>query len=547
MQSNSKINLKKAITNATCLGLSAALLAATGAIYTNPSSTEASSHREAPLISQDAFADTTDVYAFVSPDRQDSVTIIGNWIPFESPDGGPNYYKFADDVLYELHVDNVGDGKAHISYQFQFKTTTKNPLTFLYNTGPVTSLNDSDLNVQTVYSVTEVTRPNGGAESKTVLFSNKQVPPVNIGGKSVPNFKALMDSAIYSNGSGADEVKVYAGQADDPFWVDLGSVFDLLSLRGQAQPIGYPRRTPGVDAVAGYNVHSIALQVPTARLLKGALTGESTIGVWATSSRQTTRVLGALGSMTYSGDYVQVSRLGMPLTNEAVIPLALKDAFNSIPPTVDFPLATGQIAGLEPAGALLLRSVLTPELQTLLGALYGVPNPGKPRADIFDIFLNGMVTAQPFTITTKGGPVGLPAGFNVNRPKSAARQPAEMLRLNTGIKGDLCAPEPQRLGILAGDACGFPNGRRLADDVVEIELLAVAGAAWQPLTNDTSFSFNPALIGVLTDSVDYNDKPFQSTFPYLATPHAGQDFKHASITTTFLPIFNQFAGVGRGY
>ena len=250
------------------------------------------------------------------------------------------------------------------------------------------------------------------------------------------------------------------------------------------------------------------------------------IGVWATTSRPSVRTVGALNSVAYSGADVQVSRLGMPLVNEAVIPLALKDAFNSIPPSVDVPLATGQIPGLEAAGALLLKSVLTPELQSLLGALYGVPNPGKPRSDIFDIFLAGMQLAQPFTITTGGvggtaAPVTLPAGFKVTRPQNLV-QGGEMLRLNTSVKGSLCAPVPQRLGILAGDACGFPNGRRLADDVTNIELLAIAGAAWQPLTNDTSFSFNPALIGVLDTGVHYNDVPYRYSFPYLAYAHQGQ-------------------------
>jgi hypothetical protein len=233
----------------------------------------------------------------------------------------------------------------------------------------------------------------------------------------------------------------------------------------------------------------------------------------------------------------------MPLVNEVVIPLALKDAFNSIPPSVDVPLATGGISGLEPAGALLLRSVLTPELQTLLGALYAVPNPGKPRADIFDIFLAGMEIKQPFTITTGGvggtaTPFVLPVGFKATRPLTLT-QGGEMLRLNTAVKGALCHPTPQRLGVLAGDACGFPNGRRLADDVTEIELLAVAGAAWQPLTNDNSFSFNPALIGVLTDSVDRNDLPFRNTFPYLAYAHQGQEHYHAAIMRARLPVLGR--------
>jgi hypothetical protein len=524
--------MKKRLTKPASLMLTSALLIGSLFVASNGAPVGASSHREAPLISNDAQADTTDVYAFVSPDRQDSVTLIGSWIPLESPEGGPNYYKFGDDVVYAINVDNVGDGKARISYQFTFNTVINNPNTFLYNTGSVTSLTDSDLNVRQYFTVTEVIS-DGVSTTTNVLMTNKQVPPVNIGDKSTPNFPSLSDAGIYSTGSGTNEIKVFAGQTDDPFWVDLGSVFDLLTLRPQAAPIGYsaPKGpSVGLDGLAGYNVHSIAIQVPIARVTQGS---ETVIGVWATSSRYSTRVLGALGSVTNSGPLVQVSRLGMPLVNEAVLPLALKDAFNSIDPTVDFPLATSGTA----AGDLLLKSVLTPELQTLLGALYAVPNPGKPRNDIFDIFLQGMVTAQPFTITAGITPTVLPSGFNVNRPTSASRQPAEMIRLNTAIKGGLCkSPPDYKLGLLGGDACGFPNGRRLQDDVTEIELLAVAGAAWQPLTNDTSFSFNPALVGVLTDGLTNNDVPFRNTFPYLAYAHQGQEHVHPYILRSTYPL-----------
>jgi hypothetical protein len=523
-------------TVARTIGLSATVVLFVSALYVGGASTRAgaSSHREAPLISNDAQADTTDVYAFVSPDRQDSVTLIGSWIPLESPEGGPNYYQFGDDVLYAINVDNVGDGKAHISYQFRFSTVRNNLNTFLYNTGPITSLNDPDWNVRQYVTVTEVIT-NAGVATENVLLANAAVPPVNIGDKSTPDFQALSDAAIHTIGTGPNQIKVFAGQTDDAFWVDLGSIFDLLSLRPQATPIGYPPpRGPsvGLDGLAGYNVHSIAIQLPIARVLQNADPAETTIGVWATSSRYSTRVLAPLGSVTNSGDQVQVSRLGMPLVNEAVLPLALKDAFNGLKPEQDYGLFTSGTA----AGDLLASSVLTPELQTLLNALYSVPNPGKPRADILDIFLQGMVTAQPFTITTATGPVQLPAGFNVNRPKSASRQPAEMLRLNTAITGDLCHPTPQRLGVLAGDACGFPNGRRLADDVTEIELLAVAGAAWQALTGDTGFTFNPALINVLSDGLNTNDRPFRPSFPYLAYAHQGQEHVHPYIVRFIYPV-----------
>lgn len=530
--------MNKRLNRSLSFALAAGMLATSTLIATRAPA-GASSHREAPLISNDAQADTTDVYAFVSPDRQDSVTLIGSWIPLESPEGGPNYYKFGDDVLYTINIDNDGDAKPDVWYEFDFDSVINNPNTFLYNTGSVTSLNDPDLNVRQYYTVTEVIS-DGVSTNSSVVFGNKMVPPVNIGSKSTPNFAALSDAGIYSFGSGSNEIKVFAGQSDDPFWVDLGSVFDLLSLRGQAAPIGYSTgKTAGLDGLAGYNVHSIAIQVPITRALTYAPGAETVIGVWASSSRQTVTTIGALNTRSNSGPFVQVSRLGMPLVNEAVIPLALKDAFNSLKPEQDAVLYTGGAGNT--IRDTLQKSVEDPELGNLLCGLYGVPLPGDAnddcateltfgtprsgRGDIFDVFLTGMVLTRPFTITTATGPVMLPAGFNVNRPANAV--PAEMIRLNTAIKGNLCSPTPQRLGVLAGDACGFPNGRRLQDDVTEIELLAVAGAAYPVLdARDSSFTFNPALIGVLTDGLDKNDKAFRSSFPYLAYAHQGQEHQH---------------------
>lgn len=519
------------IAGAAVLMIAAALIGLQGADRAG-----ASSHREAPLIAQDQYADTTDVYAFVSPDVTDTVTLIASWVPFELPEGGPNYYRFADDVLYEIHVDNVGDGKSHLTYQFNFNTVINNPNTFLYNTGPVGSAVDTDLNVRQYYTVTEVLS-NVGGMTTTVLGSNLIAPPVNIGGKSMSAaaYEAMFNAGTHTVSGG---IKVFAGQTDDPFWVDLGAVFDLLSLRGQPYPgPGYPLQlggiTPGLDALSGFNNHSLALQVPIARLLTATDPVTNTvIGVWATSSRQSMKTIAPLGGVTQSGDWVQISRLGMPLVNEAVIPLALKDAFNGLKPEQDLSVYL--------SSPLLQTSILTPELQTLLNALYSVPNPGQPRADIFEIFLTGIDLNQPFTITTPGGPLGLPAGFNVNKFMSGSAQPAEMLRLNTAFKpGEVCAPTPNyKLGLLGGDACGFPNGRRLQDDVIDIELLAVAGAAWQVTTGDTSFSMNPALVGVLNDNLNQNDAPFRATFPYLAAPHSGQRHFHTNLYASWLmPIF----------
>jgi hypothetical protein len=505
----------------------------------------ASSHREAPLIAQDPYADNTDVYAFVSPDVTDTVTLIGSWIPGEFPEGGPNYYHFADDVLYELHVDNVGDGQSHITYQFDFRTTVNNPNTFLYNTGAVSTTNDPDLNVRQTFTVTEIMAPLAGSPVTTVLGSNLPVPPVNVGGKSMStgDYEAMFAAGVHNVTGG---IKVFAGQTDDPFWVDLGAVFDLLSLRPQAPPVGYGVQNggtqPGLDALSGFNVHSIAMQVPIAHLLTNTDPVTNTVvGVWATSSRQSTRTLSPLGGVAQSGSWVQISRLGMPLVNEAVIPLALKDAFNGLKPEQDLSVYLST--------PLLQQSVLTPELQTLLNALYSVPNPGKPRDDIFGIFLTGFQLAQPFTITTPTGNAGLPIGFNVNKFSSSSAQPAEELRLNTAFRpGAVCptATSPNKpnyhLGLLAGDACGFPNGRRLQDDVIDIELLAVAGAAWQVTTGDTSFSMNPALASVLDDGLYANDVPFRSAFPYLAAPHSGQHHSHTNLYWTWLLLVFKNAG-----
>jgi hypothetical protein len=233
----------------------------------------------------------------------------------------------------------------------------------------------------------------------------------------------------------------------------------------------------------------------------------------------------------------------------------LKNAFNSISPSLDLPIYTDAL-GAGP-GDLLQTSVEDPELGRLLCGLYAVPLPGDAnddcstevntaaprsgRGDIFDIFLTGMKLANPFTIITAGGPVTLTAGFTVNQPAGVV--PAEMIRINTNIKGDLCSPTPSRLGILGGDACGFPNGRRLTDDVIEIELLAVAGAAYEVLDDrDASFHFNPALIGVLDDGLDENDIGFRNTFPYLAQAQSGQEHLHQNpFLALLLPFLNKVA------
>ncbi|MEN3315065.1 MAG: hypothetical protein V7605_1299 [Acidimicrobiaceae bacterium] len=438
----------------------------------------ASSHREAPLISQDPVADNTDVYAFQSPDKPNTTTLIGDWIPFEEPAGGPNFFRFGDDVLYQIHIDNNGDAVPDITYEWRFTTQVQNSNTFLYNTGPITSVTDPNFNIRQTYKLTEIR--NG---VRTVLGNNLPTPPVNIGPRSTPNYPALAAQAVRNVGGG---VKAFAGQRDDPFFVDLGSVFDLLGLRplNQAHVIPLPTAR-GVDGLGGFNVHTVALQVPTSDLTTG---GSPIIGVYSQTKRQQTRVLQADGSQpAESGPWVNVSRLGNPLVNEVIIPLGQKDRFNASDPVND---------------AQFLPYVQDPEPGRLIPVLYpGVNTPPPPRNDLVTIFLTGIP--------------------GLNQPPNV--RPSEMLRLNTSIAPTAPVGQGNRLGILAGDNAGFPNGRRLEDDVVDIELRAVAGGT--PFTPEFNHSPNNAL----TDGVDMNDQPFLGGFPYVSTPNQGYNHKHHQV------------------
>lgn len=425
---------------------------------------QASSHREAPLTAQDPTADNTDVYAFVSPDDANTVTLISNFIPFQAPDGGPNFYPFDPNVVYEIHIDNNGDAVEDITYQWRFRTEVRNPATFLYNTGAVTTLDDPDLNVRQFYSLNRIDGPRRTGTVRE-LSGRLPVPPPNIGPRSTPNYGAL-GGGIQQLAGGA---RVFAGQRDEGFYVDLG-IFDLLG-------VGSGAITPSTD---GFNVSSLAIQVPKSALTRSGATPTSAtdpnavIGVWSTASRFATRTLSA-GAQAHSGALVQVSRLGNPLVNEAVIDLARKDAFNGIEPTSD---------------AVALDRVTDPEVPKLLKLIFNVDSPPAPRNDLVTIFLTGIP--------------------GLNQP--AGVRASEMLRLNMAIPP---TASPNRLGVLGGDAAGFPNGRRVGDDVLDIVLQAAAGAT--PLTPAFSRSPNNGL----GDGVDRNDLPYLSTFPYLAIPHAG--------------------------
>ena len=291
-----------------------------------------SSHREAPEMAKDPVADSTDVYAFVSPDRPNTVTLIANYIPFQAPDGGPNFYEFGNDVAYDIHISNKGKGRADITYRFQFHTRIRDPKTFLYNTGPITSLKDPTWNRPQFYSVTRV--ENGRSR---ILARDLAAPPVNVGVRSTPNYAKLARTAIHTIGRNR---QVFAGQRADGFFADLGSIFDLGTLRPFQMAHLIPSAAAmGVNGLQGSNVHTIALQVPISDLTrdgstpKDVLDPKSVIGVYASASRQESRILDDLGGAPiWHGPFKQVSRLGNPLFNEVIVPMAEKDKWNSRAP-----------------------------------------------------------------------------------------------------------------------------------------------------------------------------------------------------------------------
>ena len=437
-----------------------------------PAPALASSHSEAPGTTKDRLADDTDLYAWVAADAADAVTIVGNWVPLIEPNSGPNFAAFDDNAHYYINVDNVGDAKKHLRFEFTFTTTRQNPNTFLYNTGVVTSLNDPDLNVRQSWTLTRV---DVDANSETVIGSG-QVAPYFVGPVSMPDYRALAQSAIQTLGDGT---KVFVGPRDDPFFVDLAAVFDLLSIRRLPGNKG-----KGEDGVGGFNVMSIVIQVPKQRLTKDGAAPDparanNIIGIWDTAERLQNQVINGDGTITVSGPERQVSRLGMPLVNEIVIPLGKKDLFNASEPANDV--------------ANFGASVVDPEPAKLLNALFGINVPPAPRNDIVAVFATGVA--------------------GLNQPANVA--PGEMLRLNMSIPP---ASKPSRFGVLAGDFAGFPNGRRLADDVVDIELRVVAGVLVP--------GFDVAPNNQLGDGVDANDRPFLPYFPYVAPPQNPRDHEH---------------------
>jgi hypothetical protein len=469
----------------------------------------ASSHREAPLIAGDPAADNTDLYAFLDPTDNTKLTIIANYIPLEEPAGGPNFYPFDPNVRYEIKIDNTGDGIADVTYRFKFKTRSRaNDFagipTFLYNDGPIDSLDDSNLLVKQTYNVER-----NGVE----IGSDLRTPPFNIGPRSTPDYDTTADLAVNTLAGGT---KVFAGQRDDAFFVDLGSIFDLAGLRNfnTLHQLPLPS-SAGVDGVGGFNTNSIAIDVPLNLLTKdhaqptGPNDPDAVLGIWATASRQQTRILNANGTMSFKGPWVQVSRLGNPLINEVVIPREKKDYWNGQAPNHDSQFAPYYKA---------------PELTAVANVLYSaLDDPATTnRNDLVAILLTGLDIPDSAVV---------PGGLHYTRTGSTL---ADMLRVNTGIKpnaagacvfGSADGGLPSRLGAIDGDLCGFPNGRRLADDVTDIEVRALL-EGYGPTLNAVLGVPNRSPNNIIGDGVDTNDMPFLPAFPFIGTPHQGYEHTH---------------------
>ncbi|HMI29970.1 MAG TPA: DUF4331 domain-containing protein [Gaiellaceae bacterium] len=426
---------------------SAALIVAFASRGGSPSAAEASSHREAPLISEDPSADNTDTYAFRSPDRPDTVTIISNYIPAEDPAAGPNWYTFSPSARYVLYADKNGDGKPDVTWRFRFKNRA--PVAFLQNT-------------QQEYTVTRVE-----GNSSRVVGNGLLTPPDNIGPRSTPNYHALAIAGVHDLNDGS---KVFAGQRDDGFFGDIGAAFDLVAIRSGTGATG-----GGKDFFAGYAVHSIALQVPLSQLDNG---GNHIVGVWSASERLVTKVTLAKWRgrkfLKKTPEWQQVSRLGEPLINELLIPTELKDKWNASTPDKDKQFA---------------QYYSSPILAKLLNQLYPQFGPFQEtnRTDLVSVLLTGLKEPNlNFTGDTQ----------------------ADEIRLNLAIAPTAAVGHGNRLGVLGGDLAGYPNGRRLEDDVIDISERAVGGV----------------LIGhslPLGDGVDANDVPYLATFPYQADPFSG--------------------------
>jgi len=486
----------------TALTLMAAAAVITLVVADSSPFSEAASHRDAPLIKEDPTADNTDVYAFVSTEegRQDHVTLLSNFIPLEEPGEGPNYYHFSDNVLYEVMVDTNGDAKEDLTYQFDFTTTigAVTGSTFLYNTGPIglpRSPSDpasqyTNLNQPTGYNVIVVHGDRRTSNSRSVLLSGARVAPINIGPASTADYEPLADAAVHTVGASPNDVRVFAGPRDEGFYVDLMGNFDLLNLRN-----------PGVDTTSGFNVHTIAIEVPKSHLT-AAGDSDGIIGVWSSASRPKHTVLqDEGGAPQVNGKWIQVSRLGNPLVNEVLIPLSFKDRYNGTQPQDDGANIADFIVnpGTSQGGAALV-----PLLNSVTGC-----TPTNGRVDLDLTLLKGI----------PAGTLGLPGTQDTQNPSGPAT--ADVLRLNTNVSPTTGTASYSPLGAFGGDIAGFPNGRRAGDDVLDIDARAAAGAILHLLgAIDCEVSLG------ISDNVQSNDVEYLDHFPYLGLPHQGYNHEH---------------------
>jgi hypothetical protein len=478
------------------VGAAAVAALAAGALAV--SSGAGSSHREAPGILGDPTADNTDLYAFTAPDAPGSLTIVSNWIPFEDPSGGPYFGKLDPKARYYVKIDNTGDGREDVAYRWQFKSKFRKPDSFLYAAPTVDSVDDPDINFVQTYDLVKETYRNGHVVRERKLADDVPVAPDNVGPKTIPNYAQVSAGAVRPVAGGG---KTFVGPADDAFFIDLATIFDGINIDKPGRPnIGLGNQGGGKDDVAGYNTHSFVLQVPESEVTKdgrsvsGPTAGNAAVGVWTTTERRRVSVLssrshGKRKSRAHHG-WQQVSRLGNPLINEVIIPIGLKDKYNRTSPADD----------AKNFGAV----ALAPEPARLLNALFGLGVKETGRTDIVQALLTGV-----------------PGLTQIGKKPVAA----DTLKINLGVPP---SGNPNRFGVLAKDLAGFPNGRRLIDDVVDIELRVIAGAL---LPADQGGKQIP-----LGDGVDQNDKPFRSTFPYVALPDSGFDSKLKRVEPSHAPV-----------
>jgi hypothetical protein len=467
---------------------------------------QASSHREAPFITKQPKVDATDFYMFRSyePGREGFVTLIANYVPLQDPQAGPNYFMMDPDALYEIHIDNNGDAREDITFQFKFQNTNKDTqltvggkkvsIPLVINGGAIADPNAPGANVRETYTVNMVRGDRRSGQRSPVTNATGggtsfDKPLDNIGNKSIPNYAAYAAKHIYTvNIPGCSTpARMFVGQRKDPFVVNLGETFDLINIKAPATEFAANAEKAAKDDLADKNVTSIELEVAAACLMAG---GDPVIGGWTTASMRQARLLNPVpagaGASKEGGAWTQVSRLGMPLVNEVVIGLKDKDRFNASKPMND---------------AQFADYVTNPTLPALIEILYG--NAGAkaptnfPRNDLVTAFLTGV----------KG----------LNQPLKVT--PSEMLRLNTSIAPAAMGAQ-KRLGVIDGDNAGFPNGRRPGDDVVDIALRVVMGKL---CTLNLGCAPSDAPAGGLhfTDGAYLDDSFFTNGFPYLKTPLAG--------------------------